>query len=463
MNPNMKNRWRLFLKDGHGAISVVTAIVLAVPLGFAGLGIDCGYAYYVQNNLQASTDAAALAGAEMINDGTGGTAVATASTYSSTGSGLNKYSNLTVTMAAGYPLMKCLTSTGVSCSGPDSANAIEVKQQVVVPTFFAGLFGLKAWNISATSLASSKGGTPQPIDAEIILDTTASMNNVDANCTGQGAGATRETCALAGARTLLSELAPCSASLGSCGTITNGNVASPVDRVGLMVFPGVTNSAQTQYETDCSTPPVPAIAKYSASPVYQIVPFSSDYRSSDSATSLSTGSNLVIAAKGGAMGCTQGLSAVGGVGTYFADAITQAQSALSSDGRATARRVIILLSDGAANASVANMPPGEASNQCHEAIAAAQAVTAAGTWVYSISYGSSTATNPSDCTTDAPVISSCSTMQQIASDSTKYFSDTSGGSAACTSNANPISELSQIFAYIGVDASTARLLPLNTT
>jgi hypothetical protein len=125
--------------------------------------------------------------------------------------------------------------------------------------------------------------------------------------------------------------------------------------------------------------------------------------------------------------------------------------------------VIILLSDGAANGSVANMPPGKASNQCHEAIAAAQAATAAGTWVYSISYGSSTATNPSDCTTDVPVISSCSTMQQIASDSTKYFSDTSGGSAACTSNANPISELSQIFAYIGVDASTARLLPLNTT
>jgi Flp pilus assembly protein TadG len=462
MNPNMKNCIRLFLKDSHAAISVITGIVLAVLLGFAGLGIDCGYAYYVQNNLQASSDAAALAGAEMINAGTGGTAVSTASSYSSTGSGVNKFSNLTVTMAAGYPLLKCLTSTGVSCSGPDSANAIEVQQQVVVPTFFAGLFGLKTWNISATSLASSKGGTPQPIDAEIILDTTASMNNIDANCTGQG-GATRETCALAGVRTLLSELAPCSASLGSCGTITNGNVASPVDRVGLMVFPGVTNSAQTQYETDCSTTPVPAIAKYSASPVYQIVPFSSDYRSSDSATSLSAGSNLVIAAKGGAMGCTQGLTAVGGVGTYFADAITQAQSALSSDGRATARKVIILLSDGAANASVANMPPGQASNQCHEAIAAAQAATAAGTWVYSISYGSSTATNPSDCTTDVPVISSCSTMQQIASDSTKYFSDTSGGSAACTSSANPISELSQIFAYIGVDASTARLLPLNTT
>ncbi|HEY3779187.1 MAG TPA: hypothetical protein VGL35_14135 [Rhizomicrobium sp.] len=54
-------------------------------------------------------------------------------------------------------------------------------------------------------------------------------------------------------------------------------------------------------------------------------------------------------------------------------------------------------------------------------------------------------------------------MQQIASDPTRYFSDTSGCDAACTSQANPISQLSQIFSYIGTDASTARLLPLNTT
>jgi hypothetical protein len=109
------------------------------------------------------------------------------------------------------------------------------------------------------------------------------------------------------------------------------------------------------------------------------------------------------------------------------------------------------------------MPSNEVNNQCQEGITAAQNAAAASTWVYSISYGSSTATNPSLCTTDSPAISSCSTMQQIASDPTKYFSDTSGGDAACTSDANPISDLSLIFTYIGVDASTARLLPLDTT
>jgi Flp pilus assembly protein TadG len=434
---------------------------MTVLLGMVGLGVDFGYVYYCQDRLQDSTDAAALAGAENINVGTGGTATGVATQYSSSGSGaLNQYVQANVSMAAGYPVLKCLRSTGVSCSGPDNANAIEVSQTAVVPTFFARLFGLNNWNISATSLASSRGGTAQPIDVEIILDTTASMNTYDPNCNISGA-ATREQCAVAGVQTLLKELAPCSATLSSCGAVTNGNVNNPIDRVGLMVFPGL-QANQAQYDDDCSSSG-PAIAAYSASPNYQVVPFSSDYRTSDNASSLNTASDLVLAVRAGPAGCQQGLTAVGGVGTFYADAITAAQSALANDGRSTARKVIILLSDGAANASVQNMPANEVNNQCHEGITAAQNAAAAGTWVYSISYGSSTATNPSLCTTDSPAISSCSTMQQIASDSTKYFSDTSGGDAACTSDANPISDLSQIFSYIGVDASTARLLPLDTT
>jgi hypothetical protein len=426
-----------------------------------GLGVDFGYVFYCHDKLQTSTDAAALAGAEMINVGPGGTAVGTATQYSSSGTNsLNNFGQ-SVSMASGYPTMKCLQSTGVSCNGPDKANAIMVTQNAVVPTFFARLFGLSSWNISASALASARGGTAQPVDVEILLDTTASMNNIDALCLVVTGSATREQCALNGVRTLLAELAPCSATLSSCGSTTNGNVANPIDRVGLMVFPGLQPN-QTQYDTDCSSS-APAIAKYSNSPAYQIVPFASDFRASDSAANLSTSSNLVIAARGGGSGCTQGLSAVGGVGTFFADAINQAQAALANSGRPTARKVLILLSDGAANASSSNMPSSEVNNQCHEAITAARAATAAGTSVYSISYGSTTSTNPSDCTTDSPAISSCSTMQQIASDPTKYFSDTSGGDATCTSQANSITELKDIFAYIGVDASTARLLPLDTT
>jgi Flp pilus assembly protein TadG len=434
--------------------------MLIALVSFSAIVVDLGYLFYAQRTLQSSADAAALAGAQNINLGSGGTAISTAISYSGVSGNKNANTNLTVTMATGYPLLKCFTTTGVSCSGPDSANAIVVVEQATVPLYFARVMGINSWQISATSTAGGRGGTPQALDVMIILDTTQSMNDADNSCSG----ATRIACAEAGVQTLLNGLYPCAQDLSSCGTVTSGNVASPLDEVGLMVFPGLTNTSQAQYDYDCSTSKAPAIATYAASPVYQIIALSSDYAVSDAATALNTNSNLVRAVGAGGSGCPQGLQAVGGMGTYYADAITAAQSALMSEGRANAQNVIILLSDGGANASAGNMPTAKKSNQCHEAITAAATAAAAGTWVYSIAYGASTSVSPSTCTTDSPVISSCSTMQQIASDATKFFADTSGGDTACVSADNPtITDLNSVFQNIGIDATTARLLPNNTT
>ena len=90
-----------------------------------------------------------------------------------------------------------------------------------------------------------------------------------------------------------------------------------------------------------------------------------------------------------------------------------------------------------------------ANNQCHEGIAAAQAAIAAGTWIYSIAYGATT--NTSSCSdTETPPISSCATMQQIASDATKFYSDPMGQTPVCTSTDNPsATDIGTIFAAIG--------------
>jgi Flp pilus assembly protein TadG len=447
--------------DRNGAVAVLVGVLIFALCGFSAIVVDLGYLFYAQRSLQASADAAALAGAQNINLGSGGTAISTAISYSGVSGDKNANTNLTVTMASGYPQLKCFTTTGVSCTGPDSANAIVVVEQATVPLYFARVLGINSWQISATSTAGGRGGTPTELDVMIILDTTQSMNNSDSSCSG----ATRIACAEAGVQTLLNGLWPCSQSLTSCGAATNGNVANPLDEVGLMVFPGLTNTSQAQYDYDCSTSPQPAIASYAASPVYQIIALSSDYATSDAATTLNTGSNLVRAAGAGGSSCPQGLQAVGGMGTYYADAITAAQAALTAaTGRSTAQNVIILLSDGGANAAASNMPTAKKSNQCHEAITAAAAAAATGTWVFSVAYGSSTSVSPSTCTTDSPNISSCSTMQQIASDATKFFSDTSGGDTACISADNPsITDLNSVFQNIGIDATTARLLPNNTT
>ena len=196
------------------------------------------------------------------------------------------------------------------------------------------------------------------------------------------------------------------------------------------------------------------VAPYNPLPIYQIVPLSSNYQT--------PGSALANASQGG--GCAQGVYAVGGVATFYADVITAAQASLVANGRSGVQKAIIFLSDGDANASASNMPAAEVNNQCHEGITAAQAATAAGTWLYSIAYGASTSPTPSSCSTDTSShISACATMQQIASDSTKFYSDTQNGSSGCTSTANSVSELLAVFQAISTSLLPPRLLLNSTT
>ncbi len=191
-------------------------------------------------------------------------------------------------------------------------------------------------------------------------------------------------------------------------------------------------------------------------PLYQIVPFSSDYRTSDTAATLYASSNIV---KVTAKGC---LGTPGGLGTFYADAITAAQSALVTAqnariaaGQPGGTNVLILLSDGAATSTAAQMGPlktTQVNQECHLAITAAQAAATAGTWVYAIYYDDGS-TTCSDTTT----ISSCTTMQDIASDPTKFYS-TDGTAGPCISKGN-YTTVSAIFQAIGYSLTTARLLP----
>src|SRR5262245_18913014 len=126
-------------------------------LGTAAITIDIGNVVNAKRLLQASTDAAALAGARDIGSSTNNP-VATATTYSAVAGQKNAHSSLTVTMAAGYPMLKKLTSTGVPCVGTPCVNAIVVKQPADVPTYFARVLGINLVSLSATATAGAKGG-----------------------------------------------------------------------------------------------------------------------------------------------------------------------------------------------------------------------------------------------------------------------------------------------------------------
>ncbi|MGQ0484421.1 MAG: TadG family pilus assembly protein [Hyphomicrobiales bacterium] len=447
-------RWK---SSEKGAAGVVAALSIFATVACAAFAIDLGFFYSARRTLQASSDAAAVAGAQYIY---AGQAIAIATSYSSVAGGKNDTApNFTTTMATGFPQLKCLTSIGLTCGGPSNANAIVVRQHADVPLFFARIFGIKTLPAEATSTAAASGGRTPPMDIMIIVDTTGSMNTSNPSCSVPGS--TRIVCALKGVVALLSGFSPCAASSTGCGTAVNGNYPSPMHRVGLMIFPGTSSATQAALGYDCSSATKPAVVKYSATTVYKILPLTSDFKTSNAATALNTASNLVRAARAGAAGCTAGLPATGGVGTFYADVLSAAQAELVATGRPGVQRVIIILSDGDATASSTNMPPGRATNQCRQAITAAQTAKTAGSWVYSIAYGA-TVSAASSCPMDSPTISACETMRQLASDPSKFYSDQLGGINTCSSASNPSTDLVGIFKSIGGSLATARLVPNKT-
>ena len=276
----------------RGQVLIFTAISMVMIFGMAAFAVDISQAVYTRRALQASSDAAALAGAQLLPNESN--ARTTAIAYSGVSGGKNvRAGHAPALMASGYPLFKCLTSTGIPCS---PSNAIVVRQQSTVSTYFARLLGVSQLTVYATATASMKGGAPDSLDLIIILDTTASM---DSNCSATVSGVSnpsRLDCALAGIRSLIGSLWPCPPSLTTCGTVVSGNVAKPLDKVGLMTFPGLTSTNAVKKEFDCINNVTSGdIADYDDTPIYTVVPLSSDYRTSTTTGLNGAVSNLVQA------------------------------------------------------------------------------------------------------------------------------------------------------------------------
>lgn len=497
MTINFKSRISRLIKDDRGQVLPMMAALLVATVAAAALSIDLGRCFYGYRELQASTNAAALAGAYVLpNSG----AATTATNYSSLSGDNNAQANMSsVSMVSGYPKVLCLTSlsnAGMSCVAPASGNAIQVQQQMVVNLFFAPIFGKKTLTLTATATAAMAGAVSSPYNVAIIVDTTSSMNDTDSD---SQCSVSRLNCALGGVQVLLHDLYPCSAQLASCGTATNNanvgspgifpggaNVANSVDRVSIFAFPNVTmGTIANDWTCPTSNPtkkpytfPTAGASSYapsgSTTPTYQIVGYASDYRLSDTATALnttgSTPSETAIAA-GAKSGCN-GMAAPGGEGTYYAGVIYAAQASLVAEkaNNPGSQNVMVIISDGDAGTTTSGAMAGASTTsgtypstkqQCAQAVTAAQAATTAGTKVITVAYGATS----SGCGTDtSPTITPCQTMQNMASDSQDFYSDytATGGSSSCVSASQPTTSMNQIFTDIATSLSLPRLIPNNT-
>jgi Flp pilus assembly protein TadG len=489
---------RRLLTQQNGQIIPWVALMSTILLGIAGVVLDLGRAYIGYRELQSAADAAALAGAQNLKSSN---ASNIADTYSALAGSLNAKSSFTSsTMLTGYPKFKCLTAVknmGVGCIAPNNANAVQVIEQATIPTFFSEVFGIGQMTLTATSTAAVVGARATPMNIAIVIDTTASMGTVDTDC-----GNTRLNCALNGVQVLLAGLSPCSPAAGTC-TVTNGVAAGALDQVSIFTFPPVTvGTAANDYNCSGNNPTIvpyvlPAYNATTYAPsgsgtgTYEITNFLSDYRSSDTATSISTSSTLSMtlgAGKKNGNSCP-GMGNPGGDGTYYAGAIYAAQSALigqfTAEGGNNAvpipQNIMIILTDGEANASASKMNSSSnaawnnsgtypsALDQCQQAVEAADYAKSQGTTVYAIGYGSESSGCTTDSTNMTPInqanITPCQVMSEMASGPSYFYSDynQSGSSSTCTSTGTSVTSLNDIFTAIGNDLLTVRLIPNSMT
>jgi hypothetical protein len=287
-----------------------------------------------------------------------------------------------------------------------------VKETGNVKTDFAGLLGFPQLNVDAQATACSPCGS-KPLDIMLILDRTGSM------CTTDTGADDHPTCsdmvnARNGLETFLSLMDP------------------TLDHVGLAVLPPAPTNGSL-----CNARTSPDYA--SPNDRFVVVPLSSDYATT-------TGSLVTTSPLVSAINCMQASGT-----TAYANAIDSAQAELAADGRPNTQRVIVLLSDGAANTgptSYANTSPYR-TTPCHQGIASSLAAQAAGTLVYSIGYdvGHDICKNGVSGGNESPSITALQALTGIASSGNYY-------------NQPNAAQLNTIFANVAADllAGTSRLV-----
>jgi Flp pilus assembly protein TadG len=449
---SLRHFWR---HQQAGSTLVMAASVMSGIVAVAGLSVDVGRAYAAKRALAGQTQAAAFAGAYALAqpNATSGTVSTAVSNWTTA----NPVSGVTIS-GSPTPTLSCVTATsGLPSCTSSNPNVVSFTQSGTVPTYFLKAVGVSSMTVSATASAAKAGGTVKPFNVMIVVDATGSMNTADSNCgtiPGISGNPTRWQCALYSVQSILKTM------------------PTYADQVGLMIFPGM-GSQYSPTTGSCGTQPG-SVAYYSTNIKYQIgTSFNSNYN--DGAGNLNTATSPnpspLVAAVGkyaSSSALAPCLSAKGGQGSYAAEVITAAQTALTALNN-NAPNVIIFLSDG--DYGTTRLNNHSTADQCAAAVTAATAARNAGIQIYSVAYGASTtngsftynkngtiATRSGSCQYDVTTpTNACATMRSIASDWTtsdsgKFYS-TDTGAGSCTST-NTFSTLPSVFQAISTSLTS---------
>jgi Putative Flp pilus-assembly TadE/G-like/von Willebrand factor type A domain len=391
----------------------LVVVFLLTLLLFCGAVIDIGNAYRVKQALQASADAAVAAGAgNLPNTAAANTA---AHTLSAENTGKNRI--VGVPNVTANVTLDCSTSPNFC----NPANTVHITESANIPTYFLRLIGINSISESVHAQACSPCGG-LPLDVMIVLDRTGSM------------AGSKLTNAKAGILAFLSGMDP------------------SIDNVGLAVLPPAPTAAQGCTDVSSYFNTYTPQGQYDGAggtyslqnAAYVLVPLSNTYATS--LGNLNNTSPLIST-----VNCVQD-----GGGTAYAEAIDAAYQELQAHGRQGTQKVIVFLSDGAANDApnfLANTSPYR-TNPCGQGVTSAGVAKAAKVLVYTIAYTTSTSdkcyaavgakigtttVTKYDGTLESPAISTVGALQAMATNAGNYYS-----------NPNPTS-LTGIFTAISAD------------
>lgn len=377
------DRQRRLATDETGQVLLLTALAMVMLLVMVAFTVDIGKAYLVQRQLQASVDAAALAGAQHLPEAA--PAVQVAEEYGPKEGMKNAVTsgrNVTTTVTT-----RCIKSAPGCSPTTSNYNAVNVRATTDVSLLFARVLGIEQLTVRASATACSPCSA-KPLDIMLVLDRTGSMcqfapGQNDPSCTDLNN-------AKNGIRTFLSFMDP------------------TLDYVGLAVFPPaldrsfVARCPYTPWRGTSNPNPPPSSLDGSyfaydawwpewdpdprgATPsVYAVASLSSDYLVESSGEWILNPSSALIQR----LGCANGAGS-----TSYAFSIEEAQHELDRNGRGDIQDVIVFLSDGAANTSPPKLPTGHWANNptnfqrpCGTGVESAARVKGTGTIIYSIGY-----------------------------------------------------------------------------
>jgi hypothetical protein len=326
----------------------LVVVFMFTILIFAGLVIDLGNAYRVQQALQASADASAAGGAGELTvtfPPIAANATAAAQKYGSQTGGENPITGVPAANVTQSVVVDCQRQEGFNCTSGEP-NTVTVDETAKVPTYLLKLLGFDTITLKAHAQACSPCGG-LPLDVMIVLDRTGSMSAYN-----------KLPKAKAGIMAFLNTMDP------------------TVDNVGLAVLPPAPSTAAACTDVDPYFNGDSSGTYSLANPAYTVVPLSNTYASA--VGQLNAGSPLVST-----VNCVQA-----GGSTAYAEALDAAYAELQADGRPDAQKAIVILSDGAANTGPSYLPSTSPyrTNPCGQGVTSAGTAKAAGVVVYSIAY-----------------------------------------------------------------------------